>query len=456
MTPVLPALLATAVLPALLATATLALPAAAQAQAQAQAATYTVTGNVPLREAPSPGARVLATLDANETVVPLAPPRAGFTRVRVGADLEGHVASRALGDVRIEAHKAERALLLIAGTRVVARYRMALGARAPAGDKQRRGDGATPEGRFFIAEVDARPEAARHGARSLLLSYPNAEDARRGLAHGLVDYEGYLAIVRAVRAGQVPPQDTALGGSIRIHGGGGDRDWTAGCLALADADVRALFARVGRGTRVDVYASAEQARALGRPGHLGARVLRGAQEQLKNPALYTRRAMSVWPLAFPAGDIDAGQAVCADIVVRAARRADLDLQALVHEDRLLHPERYPVIAGAARASHQIDHRRVRNLERFFARRALRPTRAPERAGAADFLPGDIVVFEVGIANGTPFDHIGVVDERRDPDGYPRVINIWSVGAQTASMRLLGSDYPTVVAHFRLRHPFEYQ
>jgi uncharacterized protein YijF (DUF1287 family) len=420
----------------------------------ADARHYTLRGQLALQSDPDVRSPTLTTLDANEAVV-LRDRVGRFARVRVGADFEGYVPATAISDVWLKAHKQERELLLMRGEQPVRRYRMALGAEAPAGDqgdKQRRGDRATPEGRFFLAELDASPGAARYGARSLRLSYPGAEDARRGLRDGLIDYPTYLRIVRAVRAGEVPPQDTPLGGSIRIHGGGGGRDWTLGCLALDDRAVVDLFARVRRGTRVEVYRSAAQASEMAHPRFVARQVLAGARHQLRAPALYTRQAMSVVPLRFPSGDLDPRQAVCADIVVRAARQAGLDLQALVHEDRLLRPDLY---RAGERPSHQIDHRRVRNLERFLARHALRPTLAPARAAAHAFQPGDLVLFETGIANGTPFDHIGVVDEARDADGFPTVINIWTVGAQTASIRLLGERYPTVTAHFRLRHPLDF-
>ena len=39
-----------------------------------------------------------------------------------------------------------------------------------------------------------------------------------------------------------PPWGTALGGEICIHGGGNTRDWTAGCIALSDENIRELFA----------------------------------------------------------------------------------------------------------------------------------------------------------------------------------------------------------------------
>ena len=42
-----------------------------------------------------------------------------------------------------------------------------------------------------------------------------------------------------------PAQSTALGGAIEIHGEGGSRDWTAGCVALENADVDVLWKAMG-------------------------------------------------------------------------------------------------------------------------------------------------------------------------------------------------------------------
>ena len=35
-----------------------------------------------------------------------------------------------------------------------------------------------------------------------------------------------------------------LGGEIFIHGGGTERDWTSGCIALSDADAETLYAEI--------------------------------------------------------------------------------------------------------------------------------------------------------------------------------------------------------------------
>ena len=109
--------------------------------------------------------------------------------------------------------------------------------------------------------------------------------------------------------------------------------------------------------------------------------------------------------------------------------------------------RYPRIK---KSNHQIDHRRVLNLQAYFTYHA--------RVLPNDRLysPGDILTIDMEIPNGTVFDHTGIVDDAADSRENHRVINIWSVGYNTESMALLGRDYPTTVGHFRLLHPFDYQ
>ena len=71
-------------------------------------------------------------------------------------------------------------------------------------------------------------------------------------------------------------------------------------------------------------------------------------------------------------------------------------------------------------------------------------------------PGDIVILDTGIQNGTVFDHIGIIDTEKDNSGNYKVINIWTIGYHTDTMSLLGQDYPEVVGVFRLTHLFDYQ
>ena len=131
--------------------------------------------------------------------------------------------------------------------RLVKSYRVALGTQ-PSGPKRDRGDGATPEGEYYVTH--ANPKSRFH--LSLGLSYPNAHDAAEGLRRGLLSKAVQERIAEALARGARPPQDTRLGGDVFVHGGGVASDWTLGCIALADSDIDELFARVPVRTRVTI------------------------------------------------------------------------------------------------------------------------------------------------------------------------------------------------------------
>jgi murein L,D-transpeptidase YafK len=150
---------------------------------------------------------------------------------------------------RIIIAKRLRQLSLLSGPDVVRTYPIELG-RNCAADKSVEGDEATPLGDFYICAKNPR---SRYFL-SLCISYPNAEDAERGLAGGLISEEEHGQILDALKAGRMPPQHTRLGGEIYIHGRGG-RDapqGTRGCIALSDADMQDLYDRAAIGTPVDI------------------------------------------------------------------------------------------------------------------------------------------------------------------------------------------------------------
>jgi len=152
-----------------------------------------------------------------------------------------------LASPRILVEKRARRLTLLDAATPVRTYHVALG-DSSLGDKQREGDRRTPVGEFYVCVKN--PDSRFH--LSLGLSYPNEEDAERGLRDGLISQAEHDAIVAAVRAGRRPPWDTALGGEIMIHGNGAGRDWTFGCIALDDADIDEIYDAVGLGTAVEV------------------------------------------------------------------------------------------------------------------------------------------------------------------------------------------------------------
>jgi len=68
----------------------------------------------------------------------------------------------------------------------------------------------------------------------------------------LIESEEHAAIFRAADEKGMPPQKTALGGEIYIHGGGTANDWTDGCIALNDDEMTELFEAVPVGTKVAI------------------------------------------------------------------------------------------------------------------------------------------------------------------------------------------------------------
>lgn len=152
-----------------------------------------------------------------------------------------------LNKARIIIHKKRRKLELFDGKTLVKTYEIVLG-KTPVGDKEIEGDGRTPEGKFYVFTKNDKSKFHL----SLGLSYPNLEDAERGLSAGLITKAEYDAIAEAIAKKKMPPQTTKLGGEIYIHGGGTDGDWTQGCVALADDDIKKLFDSIPVGTPVRI------------------------------------------------------------------------------------------------------------------------------------------------------------------------------------------------------------
>jgi murein L,D-transpeptidase YafK len=150
-------------------------------------------------------------------------------------------------DARIEVLKSKRRLILYSGDHVVKTYRIGLGF-SPEGSKARQGDGRTPEGSYYVCSKNSKSQYFL----SLGLSYPNEADAGRGLKEGLISRVQFQQITGAIRRGGVPLWNTALGGEIFIHGAGSRSDWTWGCVALENEDIKELFDVVPKGTPVTI------------------------------------------------------------------------------------------------------------------------------------------------------------------------------------------------------------
>ncbi|TRW99256.1 L,D-transpeptidase [Paracoccus sp. M683] len=160
--------------------------------------------------------------DAPQVTLPQRPPtRPALPQARLTGPVD-----------RILIEKSQRRMTVYRQGDVLKTYRIGLGF-APAGDKHQQGDGRTPEGVF---RIDRRNDRSAYHL-SLGIDYPRAQDRARAQAAG------------------VNP-----GGDIFIHGQPNQRpegevlagDWTAGCIAISDAEIAELFAATALGTTVEI------------------------------------------------------------------------------------------------------------------------------------------------------------------------------------------------------------
>ncbi len=134
--------------------------------------------------------------------------------------------------------KDERLLYLLKGGRVFKTYSVEFG-KNPLEKKLKSGDLATPEGKYKITMKKGFGKTKYYLA--LLLNYPNEEDKRR--------------FEEAKRKGIIP-HNVNIGGLIEIHGDGGlGIDWTEGCVALENGDMKELYDIVSVNTPVYIIGS---------------------------------------------------------------------------------------------------------------------------------------------------------------------------------------------------------
>jgi hypothetical protein len=135
-----------------------------------------------------------------------------------------------------------------------------------------------------------------------------------------------------------------------------------------------------------------------------------ARAQLDDLVIYNNRYSRI---RFPNGDVASLYGVCTDVIVRAYRALDIDLQQLVYVTR------------SGRGDFNIDHRRVEVLRRFFARHG---EALPITDFAEDYQPGDIVTY-YRPQNRTSTSHIAIVSDLIAPSGRPLIIHNRGWGPQ---------------------------
>ncbi len=153
-------------------------------------------------------------------------------------------------------------------------------------------------------------------------------------------------------------------------------------------------------------------------------------------------------MSYPGGDVPEDRGVCTDVIIRALRKGcQFDLQKEVHTDMASHFSKYPRKWSLSKPDKNIDHRRVPNLQTFFARKGWSIEVKKMAAYAADpsaFQPGDFITVTVPVN----LPHIMMVSDKKTPEGRPLVLH--NIGRGTAEEDCL-LTYP-ITGHYRQKFP----
>jgi len=151
----------------------------------------------------------------------------------------------------------------------------------------------------------------------------------------------------------------------------------------------------------------------------GVKLARDAKKQIGVTTSYDPTYRKI---DFPRGDVPIESGVCTDVVIRAYRLQNIDLQQLVNHDMQKNWDKYPKIWGLTKPDKNIDHRRVPNLEVFFAEHG----ESLSRTDIESFKAGDIVTWRLPKSN---LPHIGIVSNKRTAEGTPLIVHNIGRGTQ---------------------------
>lgn len=147
----------------------------------------------------------------------------------------------------------EATLSVFRGNRLLERFAPISLGRSGARPARLSGSNVTPLGEFRVNRFNRQSDWHIF----IGLDYPTPSHARLALEQGVYSRQDYDDYFDHYRRRGYPPQQTALGGFIGIHGiGKGDLaihqqfHWTQGCVAVTDAQIERLASLIDIGTRV--------------------------------------------------------------------------------------------------------------------------------------------------------------------------------------------------------------
>lgn len=161
-----------------------------------------------------------------------------------------------------------------------------------------------------------------------------------------------------------------------------------------------------------------------------------AREELLRVTTYDNSWMET--NGYPMGDVPTNRGACTDVVVRALREVNIDLQQLVHEDAQADLRAYSMTSTDT----NIDHRRVSTMFTFFQRHAMTLTNDTKQRD--QFRPGDVVFYAWDKGKFAPPEHVAIVSDRKGPRGHWMIIQNGGPKPNETD----GLDKGKIVGHFR--------
>ena len=130
--------------------------------------------------------------------------------------------------------KSARRLELISDGKVIRSYRISLG-KQPKGPKLQEGDKRTPEGLYW---VDWRKRSDKFNL-AMHINYPNVSDAAKARREGV--NPGSMIMIHGTPDSEENPEEL-------FH----TLDWTDGCIAMKNYEMREVWSMVKDGTMVEI------------------------------------------------------------------------------------------------------------------------------------------------------------------------------------------------------------
>ena len=161
--------------------------------------------------------------------------------------------------------------------------------------------------------------------------------------------------------------------------------------------------------------------------------VKAAQKQVGKTLTYNPEYAYI---KYPMGDIPLSKGVCTDVIVRAFRSVNIDLQERIYKDKKKFPKRYKGLYYTDKLDPNIDHRRVKNIGKYLISRGYRVK--------DDFKTGDIVVWKLQ-GKSKVFDHIGICSNKKNRQGEPLILHNINSGVKEENVL---RKYK-IVDHFRV-------